>query len=77
MSKLTKAHMLGLTLTVSDILKFKVCNFQRVYQGHGVQFSQWHHSMANVKIYKRLPYIFALALTFQRYYNFNFFTFKE
>ena len=33
-------------------------------QGHGVQFSQWHHSMVKFKIYKCLPaYSFALALT--------------
>ena len=36
---------------------------QKVGQCHGVQFSQLHHSMANVKIYKCLPLIFALALT--------------
>ena len=42
------------------ILKFLP---QKVGQGHGVQFSQLHHSMANVKIYKCLPQIFALALS--------------
>ena len=32
-------------------------------QGQGVQFSQWHHSMANVQIQKCLPHTFALPLT--------------
>ena len=37
--------------------------FQKVVQGHEVKFSQLHDSMANVKIYKCRPQIFALALT--------------
>ena len=38
------------------------CDLQTVAQDHGVQYSQLHHSMANVKIYKCLPKHFALAL---------------
>ena len=36
---------------------------QKVGQGHGVQFWQLQRSMANVRIYKLLPAILALALT--------------
>ena len=36
---------------------------QTVDQGHGVQFSQVHRSIANAKIYKCHQQIFALALT--------------
>ena len=38
-------------------------DLQKVGHGHGVQLSQLHHSMANIQICKRLPHIFALALT--------------
>ena len=38
-------------------------DLQKVGQGHRVQFSQKHHSIANVKIYKKFPHIFALALS--------------
>ena len=42
---------------------YEFLNFElyKVGQGHGVEFS--HHSMENVKIYKLLHHIFALALT--------------
>ena len=36
---------------------------QKVGQGQGAQFSQLHLSIANVKIWKCLPQIFALTLT--------------
>ena len=39
--------------------------------------SQWHHSMANVKIYKGLPHIFALALTVSKILTLQIFTFKK
>ena len=40
-----------------------ICVIQKVGQGHGVQMLQCQRSMANVKIYKSLPHILALALT--------------
>ena len=43
---------------VSEILTFLVFDLQNVGHGDGVQFSQWHHSMENVKIYKILPHMF-------------------
>ena len=43
--------------------RFIDITIQKVGQGHGVQFLQLHHLMANVKIYKYLPEIFGLALT--------------
>ena len=43
-------------------LAIKMFDLQQVGQGHGVQFSQLQLSMANVKIYKCLSHIFALAL---------------
>ena len=44
-------------------ITFFIFDIQKVGQGHGVQFSQLSYSMANVKIYKCLAYIFALDLT--------------
>ena len=43
--------------------KFNISYLQNVAQGQGVQFLKLRHSMTNVKIYKSLPDIFALALT--------------
>ena len=54
----------ALALTVSEISFFFIFGLQILGQGHGVQFSQLHHSMANVKIYKRLAHICALSSTF-------------
>ena len=48
--------------TVSKIQKFQIFYLQRVGRGHGVQFSQLHGLMANVKIDKSLPHILAIAL---------------
>ena len=50
---------------------FNFFYLQKVGQGHGVQFSQLHVSMANVKIYKCLPQIFALTLTVSEIYKFK------
>ena len=36
---------------------------QKVSQDHGVQFSQLHHSVENVKICKWFSHVTALALT--------------
>ena len=40
--------MLVVALTVSNILQFKIFDFQQRSQDHGLQFSHWHRSMANV-----------------------------
>ena len=53
----------ALTLTVSKIYKFKICDLKKVGRGHEMQFAQLHHSNENVKIYKCLPDIFRSALT--------------
>ena len=45
-------NIFALALTISEILIVKIFDHQDVGQGHGVQFSQWQHSMANIKIYK-------------------------
>ena len=51
--------------------------FQKVGQGHGVQFLQCHYSMANVKIYKRFPHIFCdSSYCFTEITCLLFFTFK-
>ena len=42
----------SLALNISEILTFQIVYLQKVGQGHEVQFSQWGHSMANIKIYK-------------------------
>ena len=48
-------------------------DLQKVFQGHGVQFSQLHNSMANyIKIYKCFPHVFVLA-PFLRFNNFNYY----
>ena len=39
----------------------------QVGQGQWVHFSHWHRSTTNIKIYKRLPHIGALALTISDY----------
>ena len=41
-----------LAVTMPEILMFQICYHQKVCQGHGVQFLQWDHLMANVQIYK-------------------------
>ena len=48
----------ALASTVSERHKLKFVELQKVGQGHVVQISQWHNSMANVKIYKPNFYIF-------------------
>ena len=53
-----------------DII-FLILDLEKVGNGHGVQFSQLHHSMTNVKIYKCLQHIFALALTISEIYIFK------
>ena len=57
-----------------EILKFLP---PKVGQGHGVQFSQLQHSMANVKIYKCQPNILRKPSLLQRYKNFKLFTSKK
>ena len=63
MSKFTRLHtFFAIALTVSE--KFKLLILEsRLLQGHGVQFSQRHHSLANVKIYKGIPAHYAIVLT--------------
>ena len=52
-------HIFVLALIVSDKCNFQCFYLQKVDEAHqGVQFSQLHHSIANVKIYKCLPHIF-------------------
>ena len=64
MSKSAKVNrrILALALTVLEILTFGIFYLQKVGQGHGVQCSQWGHSIANVKSTKVVPCICALAL---------------
>ena len=61
-----------LALTFSEILTFQIIDLQKVGQGRGVQFSQYFHSMANIKIYKSRPYIFGLPLTVSEIGQLNF-----
>ena len=55
-------HFRASSYRFRDTIFFKIY-IQKAGQGNGVQFLQLHHSMANVKIYKCLRHIFALALT--------------
>ena len=52
-----------------------ISNFylKKVDHGHRVQFSQLDHSKINVKIYKSLSHIFALAVTVTDIYIFYFY----
>ena len=64
-------HIFALPLTTSEIYKLKIFNLKNIAQGHGVQFSQRHHSIANVKFYKCYQHIFHQLLPFQRYHISN------
>ena len=55
--------MFALALAVSEILNVMFVYLKKIGQGQVIHFSHWYHSMANDKIYKRLPYNSALALT--------------
>ena len=60
MSKSTKVvpFIFALALTISNFFFL-----QKVGKGQGIQFSQWRHSLANVKICKVVSCRFVLALT--------------
>ena len=53
-----------LTLTVSKIYTFKICDLQKVGRGHEMQFAQLHHSKGNVEIFQTF---LGRLLPFQRY----------
>ena len=61
------AHIFALALTVSEILILKIVDLERPGQAHRARILQRRHSMANDKIYKRLPHI---RSSFQIYYIF-------
>ena len=63
--------------TLQICLKIEMFNLHKVGQGHGVQFLQIHHSMANIKMYTCLPQIFTLALNFSELYKFLMFNFQK
>ena len=44
------ASFFVLALTVSEIKTFDIFDFKNVFQGHGMLFSQWHHSIANIRL---------------------------
>ena len=46
-------HIIAQAFPVNEILTFKILYLEKVGQGHGLQLSQWRHSMANIKIIKR------------------------
>ena len=50
----------------------KIFDLENESQGHGIQHSQWSHSMANVNLYKSHTWTCSLALTV-----FEIFTFKS
>ena len=54
--------MFFLCIINPEMALFLIADLQKVGQDYGAQVSQLHHSMTNVKIYKCLPHIFALAL---------------
>ena len=58
-------------------IKISNCFPSKVGQDHEIQFLQFHHSMANATIYKRLLTFLRKLLPFQRFKNFKFVTFKK
>ena len=69
--------MFALALIVSEISTFEIFDLKKVGQGHVVNSLQRHRSMANVKVYKRLPHIFALALTVSEILTFTIFDLEK
>ena len=57
-----KLYIFILAFTISKILTFQIFKLKSLGQGHVVQHLQWCWLMVNVKIYKCLSCIFALAL---------------
>ena len=51
-----------IALTVSEILMFQMSDLENLGQDHGVQQSQWSHSIANINLYKRILTFFAQNL---------------
>ena len=49
-SRITHVELL---LAISEILAFEIFDLEKVGQSHGVQLSQWRHSMENMKTYKK------------------------
>ena len=41
-----------LVLTVLEILRLEMFDFENLGQSHRVQHSQWSHSMTNINVYK-------------------------
>ena len=57
----------ALALTDSEMLNFLFVTFKKIGQDPWVQYSQWHNSMANVKIYKVSHTFLRELLPFKRY----------
>ena len=47
------SDMFAVALTINEILIFEILYLEKVGQGHGLQLSQWRHSMANIKIFSK------------------------
>ena len=61
---LQDSHTFFAILYLCREYSFLVCDIQKVGKCHGVQIPRWHHSMVNIKIYKKkLTHMFALYLT--------------
>ena len=65
-------------IIVCNILMFQNIYHENVYQGqdHGLQHSQWHHSMENIKFYKCYIQFSALVFTISETFMFQTLTYK-
>ena len=41
-----------ISLTVSEILTFQICDHENLGQGHEVQRLQWYRSISDISLYK-------------------------
>ena len=51
-------HIFVQAFTISKILTFSISNLEKFAQGHVLQYSQWHHSMANISRLKVIALVF-------------------
>ena len=70
-------HIFTSALIVSHILNFKMFDVKNVGQIHGVKYSKWSHSEANIDLYKsHIGEFFASSHHFQDIRISNFVTLK-
>ena len=74
--QMSPTHFSDSSYSFGDIFFFNLY-FQKVGRSNGMQFFKLNRSVANIKIYKCLEHIFALALTVSEIYTFNIFSLRD